>query len=260
MEEKLVAFAGRRDYTAVDAMIRHYHTRCDELDDKTPADKNEVYLSELADRWILKGNFDAFAGAIHDAAIRAATDAPAEGDTRTPANHRADASTRIHRFFLDHGNAPVEGGERPHVTAVVHQETDTDGEPTDRNDRGFSAADIARLYCDARIARIAMGAHSVPLDAGRAVYTPSASLRRAIVARDRHCRFPGCDRRASWSEVHHINPFPHGPTTKGNCALFCDHHHHVLHRPGWRVAFDGIALTVSHPDGRVIGSTTTRAP
>jgi hypothetical protein len=260
MEERMVAYAAARDFYSLDGMIRHYHVRCDELDHKDPSDQDTLYLSEVLGRWVAKGSYDAFAGATHDEALRAAMDMPTEGDTRSAAKRRADASTRIHRFFLDHGGSPVEGGERPHLNVVVHQETDADGKSTDRNDRGFSAADIARLYCDARIARIVMGANSVPLDAGRAVYSPSASLRRAVVARDRHCRFPGCDRPASWSEIHHVNPFPHGPTTKENCALFCDHHHHVLHRPGWHATFDGITLSVTNPDGRVIGTTTTRAP
>jgi hypothetical protein len=259
MEERLVAYAAARDFSALDGMIRHYQTRCDELDHKIPSDQNRLHFSEVGGRWIGRGDYDAFAGATDADALRAAMDRPTEGDTRSTAKRRADASTRIHRFFLDHGNSPIEGGERPHLNAVVHQETDSDGEPTHRNDRGFSPSDIARLYCDARIARVVMDAHGVPLDAGRAVYTPSASLRRAIVVRDRHCRFPGCDHRASWAEIHHINPFPHGPTTKENCALFCDHHHHVLHRPGWLSTFDGTTLTITNPDGRTIG-TTTRGP
>jgi uncharacterized protein DUF222 len=40
MEDDMVAFAAKRDFVALDAMIRHYHTRCDELDDPPPQDKN----------------------------------------------------------------------------------------------------------------------------------------------------------------------------------------------------------------------------
>src|SRR5882724_12029676 len=37
MEADMVGFAAERDFVALDAMIRQYHTRCDELDDPPPA-------------------------------------------------------------------------------------------------------------------------------------------------------------------------------------------------------------------------------
>ncbi|MBA3523777.1 MAG: HNH endonuclease, partial [Geodermatophilaceae bacterium] len=66
--------------------------------------------------------------------------------------------------------------------------------------------------------------------------------RRAIVLRDKGCTFPGCDRPASWSIVHHLTPWwLGGPTDRNNSALVCDSHHRVIHQGEWTVhiAADG---------------------
>ncbi|HYU62235.1 MAG TPA: HNH endonuclease signature motif containing protein, partial [Verrucomicrobiae bacterium] len=34
--------------------------------------------------------------------------------------------------------------------------------------------------------------------------------RRALIARDRHCQWPGCERPASWCDGHHIVFWAHG--------------------------------------------------
>ena len=64
---------------------------------------------------------------------------------------------------------------------------------------------------------------------------PDAKLRRAIVARDVRCQFPGCDFPGNRCEVHHLrHRSSGGETTPENLALFCDRHHHLLHRFGWK--------------------------
>ncbi len=42
-----------------------------------------------------------------------------------------------------------------------------------------------------------------------------------------------------------------------NLVFLCDFHHRVLHKPGWTATFDATTLTVTNPDGRCIGSTST---
>jgi Domain of unknown function (DUF222) len=259
IEATLVGFAEVRDLASVDGLIRHYQTRADALDGTEPSDANGLYLSRVGNRWKSNGDFDELAGMIHDEALRAAMDPPADNDTRGPAKKRADASTRIYRFFLNHADLPVEGGERPHINITVGWETIRDGATamlTARpDDTVLSPTDIHQLLCDAQVARIVLGPGSIPLDSGRATYTPSKALRRAVVARDRHCRFPGCHRKPRWCEVHHVNPFPDGETVLKNVALFCDYHHHRLHKPGWSATFDGHTLTITKPNGNPIQRT-----
>jgi hypothetical protein len=111
-------------------------------------------------------------------------------------------------------------------------------------------ADKAQILCDCNIARIVLGPDSQPLDVGREHRTAPLYLRRAIAQRDRHCRFPGCDRKSSWCEAHHVIPWwQDGPTNINNLVLLCPFHHHVVHRQGWTNTFDGTTYTVRNQHG-----------
>ena len=88
-----------------------------------------------------------------------------------------------------------------------------------------------------------LGGPSLPLDVGVSRDIPAA-IRRAVILRDQHCRFPGgCDQPAAGCEVHHLRHRKDGgPTSVKDCALFCFFHHHVvIHQWGWTV--------VLNPDG-----------
>jgi HNH endonuclease len=109
---------------------------------------------------------------------------------------------------------------------------------------------MMRLLCDSSISRIITGPETLPIDLGRAIRTPSAGLRRAIVARDDGCRFPGCDRPSGWCDAHQIIHWVDGGRTdRDNLVLLCDHHHRVVHRRGRAIKFDGRELRVLRPDG-----------
>jgi hypothetical protein len=51
-----------------------------------------------------------------------------------------------------------------------------------------------QLARDARILRIVLGGQNQILDAGRSRHLATGPLRRALIARDHGCTFPGCDR------------------------------------------------------------------
>jgi hypothetical protein len=88
-----------------------------------------------------------------------------------------------------------------------------------------------------------LGGPSLPLDVGVSRDIPAA-IRRAVILRDQHCRFPGgCDQPAAGCEVHHLRHQAHGgPTSVTDCALFCFFHHQVvIHQWGWTV--------ILNPDG-----------
>jgi hypothetical protein len=105
----------------------------------------------------------------------------------------------------------------------------------------------------ARLPGILGGAVSLPLDVGAATATVPPHLRRAVIARDRHCTFAGCRRRPSRCQVHHVVPRSRGGVTAlHNLTLLCDFHHLVaVHRWGWSLVLnaDG-TTTVTSPDGR----------
>ena len=84
--------------------------------------------------------------------------------------------------------------------------------------------------------RILLGGDSQVIDVGRSKRTVSAPMRRALDARDRVCRWPGCDRPARWSAAHHVVHWSQGgPTDLDNLVLLCPRHHWMVHEGGWQI-------------------------
>ena len=74
------------------------------------------------------------------------------------------------------------------------------------------------------------------LDIGRKTRTIPPALRRALEARDRGCRFPGCGLR--FTDAHHVRHWADGGETKlENLVLLCRFHHRLVHEEGYTVHF-----------------------
>jgi hypothetical protein len=73
---------------------------------------------------------------------------------------------------------------------------------------------LARLACDSELSRIVFGPQSQVINVGRAERTYAGPRRKAVIARDRHCRYPGCTAPPALGEIHHINHWAndHGDT------------------------------------------------
>jgi hypothetical protein len=87
------------------------------------------------------------------------------------------------------------------------------------------------------------------VEIGARTRTIPPALRRALHARDRGCRFPGCG--VSVCQGHHLRHWAHGgPTTLSNLTMLCRRHHRAVHEEGFRVARgpDG-ALRFTRPNG-----------
>jgi hypothetical protein len=108
------------------------------------------------------------------------------------------------------------------VTDVVAQFED--GTPVSRPLLDF-------VSCDSEFNRYLFGAHSQVLDVGRAERTFTGARRAAVVARDRHCRYPGCTAPPVLCHCHHIVHWSaDGSTSVKNGILLCFHHHELVHR------------------------------
>jgi hypothetical protein len=172
---------------------------------------------------------------------------PVAGDDRSPAQRRADALVTMAELALNSGDLPVTGGVKPHVTTIVQLPTMTSQPGAPAADLGFGgtvSGEWARRFgCDAEVARVIFGPRGEVLDAGRATRTFSAAQRRAIIARDRHCIWPGCDAPPSWCDCHHCTHWAHnGPSSVTNGALLCGRHHDRTHVYG-----HAITTTTSGP-------------
>jgi hypothetical protein len=88
--------------------------------------------------------------------------------------------------------------------------------------------------CDAEVTRIVFGPDSQLLDVGRSRRTFTGQLRRAIIARDRHCQYPGCHAPPRLCECHHCSHWArdHGTTDARKGILVCWHHHDHVHTHG----------------------------
>jgi Domain of unknown function (DUF222) len=93
-----------------------------------------------------------------------------------------------------------------------------------------------KLLCDASVIPIVLGGRGEPLDVGRATRTIPTAIRRALIARDGGCAFPGCDRPPSWCDAHHVTHWSAGGSTAlCNLCLLCAHHHDTVHHDGWSI-------------------------
>ena len=175
---------------------------------------------------------------------------------------RPDIATEDQADHDDTDGVPVSGCRAERYQVVLHVDAQTlsaDGEP-DRSefDDGtrVSAETSRRLSCDAGVVRMGHGPDGAILDVGRRTRTIPPALRRALEARDRGCRFPGCGLR--FTDGHHVKHWADGgETSLGNCLLLCHYHHRLVHEGRWRVAWWGEGRPVfidprggEHYDGR----------
>ncbi|MDR7380996.1 HNH endonuclease signature motif containing protein [Promicromonospora iranensis] len=111
---------------------------------------------------------------------------------------------------------------------------------TETGDRAPRAL-LRRLACDSAVTRIVFGPDGAVLDVGRAQRTVTGQMRRAVIARDQHCVFPGCDQPPSRCEVHHaITHWAHGGNTSvSNSALLCWYHHQLVDTQGITMHWTG---------------------
>jgi hypothetical protein len=122
---------------------------------------------------------------------------------------------------------------------VVHVEVDAlagDGEGGCALDDGPALAPetARRIGCDASLVAISER-NGKPLRVGRKTRAIPPALRRALRARDRGCRFPGCERRR-FLDGHHVRHWARGGETRlDNLVLLCRRHHRLVHEGGYAI-------------------------
>ena len=125
---------------------------------------------------------------------------------------------------------------------------------------------VRRIACDAEIIPMILDGPGGSADAGCSRRTVPLRLRRLLVARDRHCRWPGCHEPPSRCDAHHVwHWIDGGPTNLDNLVLLCHRHHHFLHQHGYRMVPqpDGTWITVQETEPRATprrGTPQARAP
>jgi hypothetical protein len=164
---------------------------------------------------------------------------------------QADAFVAISRSYLGGGDGAADASTADHCQVVVHVDAAALQGGAGCSDLPLET--IKRLTCDCSLVAVVEDEHGNPLDVGRKQRTLSTALRRALLARDRCCTFPGCHRKR-YVDGHHIKHWiNNGETILGNLALLCSLHHRLLHEGGFKIHKDKDgALHFTRPDGREI--------
>ena len=169
----------------------------------------------------------------------------------------ADALVVMAETLLEAGPQARSGGDRNQL--IVH--VDIESLATDKGtichleDGVAIAPEVARrLGCDASVVTL-IERDGEPLDVGRKSRTPTAAMRRALAARDRGCRFPGCTQK-HFVDAHHIEHWVRdgGPTKLRNLVQLCRFHHRLVHEYGYEVSLERGRATFIRPDGSRISS------
>lgn len=201
-----------------------------------------------------------------DPAVVVAVRSAADDALRPIAQRRADALLRIAGIAAATGQLPETGDLPPVLTVTVPMDRlsarGSSGQvPAPRGGCGpaglpylngsaqvgvpngyghaiLSERAAQRLACDSRVQRVLLDPAGLPLDVGRSTRTIPHHLRRALVLRDGGCIYPGCAKPPGWCQGHHVIHWADGgPTSLGNLALLCDHHHRVVHEAGLTIEF-----------------------
>ena len=213
---------------------------------------------------ILSCRLPAEAGALVlkalDLAVRELPDVPA-GTSSEPVRfsaRRADALALLAESFLAHGAQESPGTDRHQIVVHVSAETLRDrsaGCCEFEHGPSMAAETARRLSCDASVVALTESDDGEPLNVGRKTRTISAPLRRALNARDRGCRFPGCA-NSRYLDAHHVEHWANGGETRpSNLVSLCRFHHHAVHEGGIRIEIlDDVALRFVKPNGTAVDS------
>ena len=141
------------------------------------------------------------------------------------------------------GDAPISGTRAERYQVMLHVDAGTLRETGDpglselEEGTRVSAETSRRIACDSGVVHIQHGTSGEVLGAGRRTRTVPPSVRRALEARDRGCRFPGCGLR--FTDAHHVKHWADGgETSLRNLVLLCKRHHRAVHEGGIRVCID----------------------
>ena len=225
--------------------------------------RRRLDISQMGDgMYVVDGILDPQTGAAFRTALESLAKRLGPDDERSHKQRMADSLGELVHHAMDDGRLPRRNGVRPHINLT----TTLEGL---KNEPGVPAADLElslpistrtleRIACDSTISRVLL-ADSMIIDVGRATRVVSAPTRRALRARDRGCRWPGCDRQVDWSTPHHIVAWARGgPTILSNLVLLCYFHHRLAHEGGWQVVQVGREFRFVPPDRVVFRR--TRSP
>ena len=283
-EEYLLNIALHGTAAHVEKLVRQYR-RAQEAEElsreaRQQATRAVTYFYDHDGSLILKGRLPAEIGALVIKALDAAVNdqtaqnvsaeiapamqpkfgliAGASDERPSWGARRADALGRIAESFLQHGAEALSPGDRQQIVVHVDVEILRDGGAGRcelEDGPSLAVETVRRLACDSSVVVVVENEHGDPLNVGRKTRTIPPAIRRALNARDRGCRFPGCS-NTRYVDAHHIHHWAKGGETKlSNLVQLCRFHHRQVHEGRVVIQYlDDGALRFVRPDGRSFDS------
>jgi hypothetical protein len=192
----------------------------------------------------------------------------AEPPSPPPSPTNAQSLAALAEASLARPPTGMPGGERYQVFLHVDERTLATDEPGPSvtgpgecaiaDGPGISPETARRLACESSVVAM-VEREGRPLSVGRRTRTVPPAIRRALVARDQRCQFPGCERRR-FVDAHHIRHWAKGgETTLDNLILLCRHHHRLVHEGGFSVELDAARRTrFADPQSNPIAASPSR--
>ena len=233
-EEHLLNFAEHGTAAQVERLVAQYrqaqHLNNEDNAYQAYINREVSYYYDLDGSVVMKVRMPAEQGEMVLKALEKMMDRDyRESEEPAPAAaRRADALSHITESWLS--SDEESGSKADRYQVVVHVRDDSS---EIENGARVSAETSRRIACDCPTVTIVEDGAGEPLSVGRKTRRISDAIRRALVARDGGCRFPGC-LNARFVKCHHIEHWADGgQTSLDNLVLLCDHHHHLVHEGGF---------------------------
>ncbi len=223
-------------------LCRHYRHAADPKgyaeEQAELVETRRLSLSTWADGSVLgSGVLDPVGGAALRSALEPLARRSGEHDHREREQRLADALVE-----LAVGNQPAQ----IQVTSSIETLLGLAGAPGAEMEFSLpvSSRTVERMACDSSLTRVLLDSDSVVIDVGRSRRVVSGPARKALAARDGHCRWPGCERpvllgsprRGCAGVPHHVVHWIHGGSTDlDNLVLLCHRHHWLVHEGKWQL-------------------------
>jgi hypothetical protein len=277
-EDNLLMIALHGTAHHVETVVRHYRRakEAEELSREALQQANRcvTYYFDETGSLVLKARLPADVGAIVlkalDAAVKEIPVTSSESEETLPGvsaetppgpparTKRADALALMAESFLKHGAEHLSGGDRNQIVIHIDEEvlrTRTAGRCEIEHGPSIAAETARRLACDASVVPLVENGEGEPLNVGRKTRSIPPAMRRAINARDKGCRFPGCINK-KYVDAHHIHHWADGGETKqSNLVSLCRFHHRTVHEGGIAIqVLDDGAFRFTKPNGESLDS------
>lgn len=189
--------------------------------------------------YAISGELTATCGATLTALLdaHAAPEPTADGtpDPRSHGQRMHDALELVAGFQIRRHELQSSGAGTGIIITMTAEQFDTrTGYARTSFGQLISVGQALTLADEASLTFLATQPNGAVLNEYRTKRIATRALSLALIARDKGCSFPDCDKPPEWTQPHHIRAWADGgPTDLDNLTLLCGPHHRNFEQQGW---------------------------